>query len=147
MRKSVRTCATVCVFLSAAALLIAHVSPASAQTTGKVTQARHSADVPSDILVKEMHISLLKFALNLRPTQEPYWAPIEAALREMARWQAAAASEFDSASNRSGAAVVMRIKRIAAMAQPLIRVLDDSQRRSLYMLSRSAGLEQLLASN
>lgn len=147
MGKSARVCATISVFLSAAALMTAHVSPASAQTTGKVTQARHHADVPSDIVVKEAHITLLKFALNLRPPQEPFWAPVEAALREMARWQAAMASEYDAASNRSGSAVVMRIKRIAAMAVPLIRVLDDSQRRSMMMLARSAGLEQLLASN
>jgi len=146
MRKSARVC-VLGVFLSVTAFVFANVSTASAQTTGKVTQVRHNVEIPSDIVVKEMHISLLKFALNLRPAQEPYWAPVEHALREMAKWQAAASSEFDSVSGRSSAAVAMRIKRIAAMAAPLIKALDDSQKRSLHSLSRWAGLEQLLVSN
>ena len=141
MRK--RVCAVFSVVLGAAAFLSAQFSPTSAQTTGKVTEARHHVDVPTDVVVKEMHITLLKFALNLRPAQEPYWAPVESALHDMAQWQAKA--EVDS-NGRSGSAVVARLKRIAALAVPLIRALDDSQRRSMMMLARSAGLEMLVAS-
>ena len=144
MRKSARVCAFVSILLGAATLLI---SPVSAQTTGKVTEARHRADVPTDIVVKETHISLLKFALALRPAQEPYWAPVEHALRELARWQATTAEYEDRTGGRSGTIVAMRIKRIAAMAVPLIKALDENQKRSLHTLSRWAGLEQLLASN
>jgi hypothetical protein len=145
MGKSARLCAIVSAFVSAATLLSAQLSPASAQTTGKVTQARHSVDVPSDVVVKEMHITLLKFALNLRPAQQPYWAPVEAALHEMAQWQATATSEL-SASGRASSAVVLRLKRIAALAVPLIRALDENQKRSMMILARSTGLEMLLAS-
>jgi hypothetical protein len=133
------------IVLSAMALSIMFGSTASAQTTGKATETRQRADVPSDVVVKEMHITLLKFALNLRPAQEPFWAPVEAALHDMVLWQAKVSSEFDS-SGRAGSAVMLRLKRIAALAVPLIRALDENQRRSMMMLARSAGLEMLLAS-
>jgi hypothetical protein len=112
--------------------------------------ARHRAEVPSDLIVKAEYISLLKTALNLQPAQEPLWAPIEAALHEMARWQASKASQSasgESANSRSDAAVVTRINRIAAMAAPLIKVLDENQRNSMIMLARTAGLDELLAVN
>jgi len=92
-----------------------------------------------------MHITLLKFVLNLRPAQEPFWAPVEAALHDMAQWQAKGSPELNS-SDRAGSAVAHRLRRIAAMAVPLIKALDENQRRSMMMLARSAGLEQLLAS-
>ena len=147
MRKPARVCIIAGVVWSAAVLMFAYVPAAAGQTGGQVTQARHNADVPSDIVVKETHISLLKFALNLRPVQEPYWAPVEHALRELARWQAGTSGYEDRTGGRSGAIVAMRIKRIAAMAAPLIRALDENQLRSLHALSRWAGLEQLLAAN
>jgi hypothetical protein len=145
MGKSARVHAIVGVVLSTVVILTAHVSTASAQTTSKVTQVRHREDVPSDVVVKEMHITLLKFALNLRPAQQPYWAPVETALHEMAQWQATATSELN-ASGRASSAVVLRLKRIAALAVPLIRALDENQKRSMMILARSAGLEILLAS-
>ena len=133
----------VSIFFGVTALSIMLISPASAQTTGKVTEARHRVDVPSDVVVKERHISLLKFALNLRPEQELFWAPVEAALHDMAQWQASSGLD---ASERASNAVVLRLKRIAALAVPLIKALDDNQRRSMMMLARTAGLEMLLAS-
>jgi hypothetical protein len=129
------------IFLGAMALSIGFNTPASAQTT--VAWLR--AEVPSDVVVREMHITLLKFALNLRPAQEPFWAPVEAALHEMAQWQAKGSPDAD-ANGRTGGAVVHRLKRIAALAVPLIKALDDTQRRSMMSLARSAGLEMLVAS-
>jgi hypothetical protein len=73
------------------------------------------------------------------------WAPVEAALHDMAQWQAKGSPELKS-SDRAGSAVAHRLRRIAAMAVPLIKALDENQRRSMMMLARSAGLEQLLAS-
>jgi hypothetical protein len=106
---------------------------------------RQRAEIPSDVVVKEMHITLLKFALNLRPAQEQFWSPVEAALREMAQWQAKGSPEAD-ASSRAGSSVAHRLRRIAAMAVPLIKALDENQRRSMMMLARTAGLEMLVAS-
>jgi hypothetical protein len=141
-----RALASVCVviILGVTALSIVFGSPASAQTSAR-ENARQRAEVPSDVVVKEMHITLLKFALNLRPMQEPFWAPVEAALHEMAQWQAKGSPEID-ANGRTGSSVALRLRRIAAMAVPLIKALDEDQRRSMMMLARTAGLEMLVAS-
>jgi hypothetical protein len=150
MRKPTGGFVTVSLFLGVTAVFIANVSPASAQTRDQVVGTRHRVDVPSDIVVKAEYISLLKTALNLQPAQEPLWAPIEAALHEMARWQASKSSQIassESASSRSDATVVMRIKRIATMAAPLIKALDENQRNSMIILARTAGLNELLAVN
>jgi len=142
-----RSVASVCVsiFLGAAALSIMFGATAMAQTAGNITEARRRVEVPSDVVVKEMHITLLKFALNLRPAQEPFWLPVETALREMAKWQAKGGAETD-ANGHSDSSVAHRLRRIAAMAVPLIKALDDNQKRSMMMLARTAGLEMLVAS-
>ena len=150
MRKLTGGFLTASLFLGVTAVFVANVSSALAQARDQVASTRHRVDVPSDIVIKAQHISLLKTALNLQPAQEPLWAPVEAALHEMARWQASKSSQFvssESASGRSDSAVVMRIKRIAAMAAPLIKVLNENQRNSMMMLARRAGLDELLAVN
>lgn len=139
-----RALSSVGYFLGAAALFVLFCSPVSAQTSARA-DTRQRAEVPSDVVVKDVHIALLKFALRLRPAQEPYWAPVEAALRDMAQWQAKGSPEAD-ANSRTGSSVAYRLRRIAAMAVPLIKALDDDQRRSMMMLARTAGLEMLVAS-
>jgi hypothetical protein len=138
-------------YIGAAALMILLSAPAGAQTTGKVREPHARVDIPSDIVVTELHIALLKYALNLRPTQEQFWAPVEAALRELARLQATSASDIDATERAydrpaGGNVVATRIRRIAALAVPLIKALDENQRRAMMGLARMAGLEQLLAS-
>ena len=141
-----RAFASVCVgiFLGVTAFSIMFVATASAQTAARA-DARQRAEVPPDVVVRETHITLLKFALNLRPAQEPFWAPVEAALHDMALWQAKGSPETD-VNGRAGSTVAHRLRRIATMAVPLIKALDEDQRRSMMMLARSAGLEMLLAS-
>ena len=114
------------------------------------------APIPTDIVVLEAHILVLKNALNLRPAQMPLWNPVETALYEMANWQAASSSSahFDtaqgegakseSAKSKSDAAVLARLKRIASTAAPLIKALDEEQKSTMMSLARSAGLERLL---
>jgi hypothetical protein len=148
MKNATRVAIILKVVLGATALVMSNAVPVAAQTAGRVTEARYRADIPSDVVVKESHISLLKFSLNLRPAQQAYWAPVESALYEMARWQAAAPAEFgERASGRSHAAVASRLRRIAAMAGPLMKALDQNQQGTMRYLARWAGLEQLLASN
>jgi hypothetical protein len=141
--KLVRVCVALSV-ASCAVLPVLNVLPALAESPNKIVAARNQADIPTDIVVTEAHITLLKSTLNLRPEQMPYWTPVETALQEMARWQA---TPSDATANRPEAAVVARLKRIAALAAPLIKVLDEGQRNSMMILARSAGLEQLLAAN
>lgn len=138
-------------FIAAIALVVPLLTQGHAQSANKIPEARERTGIPSDIVVTEMHIALIKYALNLRPEQESQWAPVEAALRDLAQWQTMTAHEvnFVGAGERgaAGNGVVTRLKRIATLAQPLIKMLDQTQRRDMMALARSAGLEQLLAAH
>lgn len=75
--------------------------------------------------------------------------PVEAALRDLARAQAAAKKQLVSAQGRANYAsedtdVAVRLRRIALLARPLLRSLDGPQRQKLMTLARSARLEELL---
>src|SRR3990172_7463476 len=107
-------------FVGAITLATAVVSPALAQVTGKISDPRISVKALPEIMVTETHIAILKNVLNLRPEQEPYWLPVQAALGDLARWQAMTASEVAS----SDAGVKKRLKRVASAAAPLIPALD-----------------------
>lgn len=101
-------------------------------------------------IIKESNISRLKAVLNLSPSQQPFWAPVEAALRDIARQQSrdvAGMGFVQRMSDRatSVAAEAMRLRRLAAVARPLIRVLDDSQRREAMVLARHYGFDRLVA--
>lgn len=143
-----RVCVVLSVLLSVTGLLISNVSQAAAQTASMEGSQR--IQVPQEIIVKEAHISLLKSALNLRPPQLPLWTPVEAALYDMIKWQTLTSSEVassESARSKLDAAVVARLKRIAATAAPLIKTLDENQKNTMMMLARTAGLERLLLVN
>lgn len=107
------------------------------------------ADIPADIAISETHIFVLKFMLQLRPEQEGHWLPVEAALRELARSQAAAdARHVSTPGSRTRTAekpeIANRLREIAVLARPLLRSLDVNQRQKLAALARAARLEQLL---
>ncbi len=138
------------VCFSAAALVAPLAAAAQAPRTGSApeTEARR-VYVPSDIVVTEAHIFLIKFVLQLRPEQEWHWMPVEAALRDLARAQAAAKMQLVSTEGETSRAsgnpdVAARLRRIALLARPLLRSLDAVQRQKLLTLARSARLEQLL---
>lgn len=133
----------VCVWVSVTAIVLSTPSPLFAQDSTETASAK-MADVPSDLVLKHEHILLLKSTLNLRPTQEQYWLPVEAALQDMARWQAGSSASGEG--TRSHAAVMTRIKRISVVAVPLIKALDDQQRQAMTVLVRSAGLEEMMPS-
>lgn len=138
--------ALICLLLG----VILHFTPfvASAQTTGHQREARARAEAQDDVLVTEVHIALIRNVLKLTPSQEPYWFPVEMALRQLAQLQAAkAVGTVARTSTRVNANTVMwRLKRIAAIAAPLLKTLDENQKRDLAILAQLAGLKQLLAS-
>jgi hypothetical protein len=93
------------------------------------------ADIPADIAISETHIFVLKFMLQLRPEQEGHWLPVEAALRELARSQAAAdARHVSTPGSRTRTAekpeIANRLREIAVLARPLLRSLDVNQRQN-----------------
>ena len=113
--------------------------------------SRGRSESPAGPIIKESHIARLKTALNLTPYQQPFWGPVEAALRDIARQQSrdvAGVGFVQRMSDRasSAAADAMRLRRLVAVARPLIRVLDDEQKREAMVLARHYGFERLVAS-
>jgi hypothetical protein len=145
-----RACGAVMWLLVVAVMLATLFDPVSARTTGHRREA--PAETQDDVVVKEIHIALIKNVLKLRAEQEPYWIPVENALRNLAQWQAAKAASTSALPPESRGAreyanlVMRRLKRIAAIAVPLRKSLDETQRHDLAILARIAGLEILLAS-
>lgn len=86
----------------------------------------------------------IKSVLRLTPGQEPYWPPVENALRNLARQQAAA--EPDGLMRRISRRVVSvvlnsaAVERLAIAARPLVGVLTQEQMRAASGLAQEMGL-------
>lgn len=125
------------------------ISFAAAETLGEPgAQYEQGASRQSGPVVKEAHIARLRATLNLTVEQQKYWGPVESALRALARSQAReeASAGFvarmgDKATRMAGTAV--HLKRLASAAAPLIKVLDDNQKRSAVSFAQSAGFGHL----
>ena len=100
-----------------------------------------------------INIGRIKSVLSLTPKQEAYWAPVEAALRNLYRRQArseeASSEEGGMMSRYSHRAVsfVMTsaaIQRLAVAARPLLAVLNDDQKRAASMLAQEMGLSKVV---
>ena len=95
-------------------------------------------------------IARIKSVLKLTSSQEPYWAPVEAALRELARQQTHAA-EADGLVHRISHKVVSvvlnsaAVHRLAVAARPLIAKLDEDQMRAAHGLAAEMGLGPVVA--
>jgi hypothetical protein len=94
-------------------------------------------------------IARVKRVLMLTPEQEAYWPPVEAALRALARRQAAA--EPTGLVRRISHRVVSivldgaAIRRLVAAARPLIATLRDDQKQMALGLAQEMGLGPVLA--
>ena len=102
------------------------------------------------LVISDSHIARLKSMLRLTPAQERHWPAAEAALRNFARQQARSDNGGglvervkSQASAVAGQAVAL--KRVLAAAGPLIRALDEDQKRDAVALARSLGFERLAA--
>jgi hypothetical protein len=109
-------------------------------TTGSIEQPQQPS--PS------INIGRIKSALSLTPRQEAYWAPVEAALRNLYRRQARPeeGGMVSRISNRAVSFVVTSaaIQRLAAAARPLIAVLNDDQKRTASSLAHEMGLGEVV---
>jgi hypothetical protein len=96
-----------------------------------------------------VNIARVKHVLMLTPEQEVYWPPVEAALRALARRQAAA--EPTGLVRRISHRVVSivldgaAIRRLVAAARPLIATLRDDQKQMALGLAQEMGLGPVLA--
>jgi hypothetical protein len=110
---------------------------------------RTKAEAGVDAVITQGHIARLRATLNLTPAQQSHWAPVEVALSELARQQAngQAAGFTQKFTDRSSAiaATASQLRRLKAIAMPLIKSLDDSQKRNAIGFARNLGFQQLVA--
>jgi zinc resistance-associated protein len=101
--------------------------------------------------LSERDIVQIKQILRLTPEQERLWSPFAVALRDFVRKQQQGDDETAGIARRAAnhaaavAGSAARYKRLAAAAAPLIKSLDDAQRRDAMMLARAMGFAHLAA--
>jgi hypothetical protein len=103
----------------------------------------------------EAGIARFKSALRLKPAQERHWPRVEAALRSIAsdgdRQQVADASGQTGFFGRVGsratemALSAVSMRRLVSAAQPLVKSLDEDQKREALTLARAMGFGSLAA--
>jgi len=106
----------------------------------------------------EAGIARFKAALRLKPAQERHWPRVEAALRAMAsdgerqqvadgRQQVADASGNPGILRRATemAMSANAMRRLVSAAQPLVKSLDEDQKREAITLARAMGFGSLAA--
>jgi hypothetical protein len=125
--------------------------PATARAAEPVSELR------TDVALSDSEISRIKDKLNLTAEQERLWGPFAAALRDVARQRArheqlarqaeAPAGAVQRAAQRAQAMAggAVSYKRLASAAAPLIKSLDETQRRDALNMARAYGFEHLAA--
>lgn len=103
----------------------------------------------------EAGIARFKAALRLTPAQAKHWPRVEAALRAMAnegdRQQVADASGNPGFFRRVGtratemAMSAASMRKLVSAAQPLVKSLDEDQKREAISLARAMGFGALAA--
>ena len=98
----------------------------------------------------ESKIARAKAALRLTPDQEMHWPRVEVALRDVAQRknnveEASAGGFVQKMSARAGEIVLnaTSIKRLVSAAQPLIKCLDENQKRQALTMARAMGLSSV----
>jgi len=90
---------------------------------------------PADATITTSHIARLRATLNLTSAQQSLWAPVEVALSELARQQARGGDTN---------AMMAQLRRVKAIAMPLIKSLDEGQKHSAMTFARNFGFQQLV---
>ncbi len=121
---------------------------ATTPVSSPAEQPRAAAPAIGSIL-KETDIAGLRAALNLTVDQRASWLPVETALSALARRQtrAEAASYVQRFRDRASAlaATAAQLRRLKSVATPLIKTLDEAQKRAAVSFARRMGYGQLIA--
>jgi hypothetical protein len=110
----------------------------------------HAMEVSGAHSSASINIARIKSVLKLTPAQEHHWAPVEAALRDLARKQQTQ-TESTSLVRRISSRVVTVvlnsavIQRLAVAARPLVASLDHEQMRAAQGLAQEMGLGPVVA--
>lgn len=130
-----------------AVVMLSVVAPASAQwgapSAPNNPRVEASAVPPAsskqvdrgEPLITLAQIARLKSALRLKSEQLVHWGPVEGALMEIARDRSAAVSD-----------AATKLRRLKALALPLIKSLDDVQRAEAVAFANRVGYGQLASS-
>jgi hypothetical protein len=98
---------------------------------------------------RSIDIAQIHGALHLTAYQERYWAPVEAALRGLARQQAGQdGGGFVHRVSRRVVSVVLNnaaVAQLVAAARPLVAVLSDDQKRVAAGMAQDMGLGPVIA--
>jgi hypothetical protein len=131
-----------------AAIGLLSVAPAArAQDAVMTTASAPSSIAPAHTAT--IDIARIKSALHLTPAQERHWAPVEAALRELARRQERDAN--DGMVRRVSKRVVQialnsaTVHRLVAAARPLVKTFDEQQMQTAHGLAQEMGLGPVVA--
>jgi hypothetical protein len=126
------------------------LSVAPAARADEVVMTTASAPFnPAPSHTASIDVARIKSALHLTPAQEPYWAPVEAALRELARRQERDAN--DGMVRRVSKRVVQialnsaTVHRLVAAARPLVKTFDEQQMQTAHGLAQEMGLGPVVA--
>jgi hypothetical protein len=123
--------------------------PHRREQTSAPAHERAQSMAAADAIITEGQITRLRAALRLTPEQRSHWLPVEAALNDLARRQARGESGgiVQRLSDRTAALAetAMQLRRLKAIALPLIRSLDETQKREAIAFARNMGFQQMVA--
>jgi hypothetical protein len=119
---------------AALASAIALVTIGTTLATAQTFREHGSVTRETSLSFNASHIGRLKSALHLTAKQEAYWRPVEAVLRDIVRHKP---------DNGSTALDAAALRRLASAAMPLIRSLDEEQKRNATRFVQSIGLAHL----
>jgi hypothetical protein len=131
-----------------AALGLLSVAPAARADEVVMTTASAPSS-PAAAHTATIDIARIKSALHLTPAQERHWAPVEAALRELAQRQERDAN--DGLVRRVSKRVVQialnsaTVHRLVAAARPLVKTFDEQQMQTAHGLAQEMGLGPVVA--
>ena len=95
------------------------------------------------LTVTPSHITQLKSILRLTPEQERHWPSVEVALRGLVKAQDVETPRLTQTVHARAAAITAHaasIARVLVAAKPLIKSLNEEQRREAMALARSLGI-------
>jgi len=109
---------------------------------------RAAESMPDAKAFTEVNISRIKSVLRLTPEQQSYWAPVESALRQIAREQEPSSGGLMRRISRRVVSIALNsaaVARLGAAARPLVSTLDAQQRSAAMAVIHEMGLGPMLA--
>jgi zinc resistance-associated protein len=107
-----------------------------------VAQASDLGQPAAGIVVTEAQIAQFKAMLKLTPAQAKYWAPVEATLRDLARRQAQQSENVGFVQRLKTITLnAAGMRRLSSAALPLIKSLDEDQKRDAMEVARAMGFK------